>query len=276
VNGSINLQNIRMPVLDLALQSERATLPLFCGDDQQSEAEVSVALQLNIRGAANAARVDGTARILAADLHGPLNLTGVWDGNPPGALPRMLSMAASPWKTWRFDVSCATQGVVPLPDSGGNLTAQLRLAGDGASPEFIGSVRLTGVPAIAADTPLDTELFAVTFRETLPANPTIELAARGTLFEQPFTAHATGPLSHLIRFVVASPPLTSELVRGTLSREKPGATPYMPRLSFRMAAPIAVSVPLFEWAEIPAPPPAQSGSVTSVADGATTKEGVLR
>ncbi|HEX8312553.1 MAG TPA: hypothetical protein VF614_14620 [Chthoniobacteraceae bacterium] len=251
VRGTLGFENLRNLVLDLAVTSEAANIPVFraaptTASGHPNSLILTAALNLQVKGPASAAAVTGTATINGAAFQHSLDFGGLWNATEPNRLPPVFTLAEDPWARWQFDLTCRTAEPAKVA-SGGTLTTDLRLAGPGSA------VAVSGTAAFAE---LDMRVHSAPVKATgmlkIPAEQPylahLDAAARGTVFGEPYVLAATGAFSHPLRTITAEPPLTPELVQAELALPSaPTDLATAARFSLTIPQPLADSAPRFDW-----------------------------
>ena len=280
LTGLISLLNLSDPVLKLHAESSKTTIPLF---QQAATAplktggpKLSTQVDLQIEGPLSAASVHGTANLAALEMSDALDLSALWwDAGNFVLSPLFSAQAAAPWATWSLDIACQTAAPAPLSNSSGNASVDMHIGGTGNAPSLGGKIQLNGFQATAGSQTITVETATLTFKEDRPRNPTLELQASGTTFNEPFTAQVTGPLSHLIRSFNLAPPLSDALLMETLAGKKTAPPPAAPLPTITLRAPEALinNAAAEFWPPIPTPTdtaPDEAPTVSGATNPAST------
>jgi hypothetical protein len=227
-HGEIDLQNLRDPVLNLALQCSQAEakllpdwkLPSPLGLTPFSKRlglKAISALELQLRGPASKSTITGEVRVRELATEEPLDLQPLWSWSGPP--PAFFAWGNEPWSGCKLDLHCT---FVPFDDNNPGSqrwAGDLKITGTGAAPELAGRVAVGQFdPATGAWTedlradwsqlfvksngvPLRVTSGSATFKPGTPIDPTVDFAFAGTLHALPFHASIVGPLSHHIAFV---------------------------------------------------------------------------
>jgi hypothetical protein len=152
--GSIRLDKLLDPKLELVLKSPKATLPLFgttTSPETESKQGVSLtaALDLKIAGPSSAATVQGTAMPLSLQVGSVPDIGRLWDESTVVSLPAAFSFPAKPWTNWMFDVLCQSSSPAPMTSNTGTFSANLAVSGTAGSPALDGELRFSQVGARA-------------------------------------------------------------------------------------------------------------------------------
>lgn len=241
VTGEVDFTNLRDPALKLALTSARSEVPSGSG------LRMSAALTLGINGPGSAPLVTGEARLISLDAVPAPDLGPLLFGTEGVEMADVIDFPAGPWNGWSFDVACHSTAPLMLGRTAATASAELRLSGTAGDPVLVGSARILGLAGRIGQTPVTINEAAFDFRAGAPRDPSITLAATGSVLGETFTAHAVGPLSRLARFFVANPPLTDELLRAQFIS---GATIFQPQISLLSPAAQAGGVEVYAWAPI--------------------------
>lgn len=241
VAGEVDFTNFRDPLLKLALASARSEI------NGGSGLYAAVALSLGISGVSSAPSFTGEAKLLSlAAAPGP-DLAPLLLGEAPVEVDEVLDFPVGPWGGWNLDVVCRSEAPLPLGRTAATVSADLRVGGTVGDPVLVGAVRFAGLTGRIDATPVKIDEAAFEFRAGLPRDPSLTLAATGSVLGETFAAHAVGPLSRLARYFVATPPLTDEMLRAQLSS---GAAIFQPKMSLLSPAAQAAGVEVYDWAPI--------------------------
>jgi len=248
--GEIDFTNLRDPTLKLGVTSAKSRLRLFPAADGTGLA-TELALALQLAGPLSAGKISGDAKILAITPLGsdaepwPQLLFEDW----PGDLPPVLTFASAPWKAWQIEIRVSADKVEIGSQA---LSADLRLAGTGATLALVGRASLQSSPRhnfqLLHQATLD-------FREGFPASPVITAEASGTVSGEAFSLSLTGTLQHPIRVFACHPPLTENAIRQavngvTAARYFSGEN----RFSLLVPTELREGIDLAAWPEIEAAP----------------------
>ncbi len=243
--GEIDFTNLRDPLLKLSASSARTELTLL--PHHVPAARAGVGLKLEIIGPVSAPLVTGEAALLSLDARLSPNLAPLLSGEAIVHLPELLDFPAGPWNGWRFDIACRTPAPLALGKTTATVSTDLRLTGTASDPALVGTARVAGAPAWIDQTPVTVADAVFDFRANAPLDPSLLLTARGSVLGEPFTAHAVGPLSRLVRFFVCEPPLTDALLRAQLVT---GTAIFQPEITLLAPALQAGPVEIYVWAPI--------------------------
>ncbi len=187
IGGTIGFKNVRDPSLQLRLQSEHATFPIFGATDREPKVaspnlartwiqehggsrrivnftSAETSLDLTITGALSAVTVGGTSTITKLRLP---DVSELWRDSAELRLPPLLT-CAQPWNGWKLDVVCRTDSPVPLVGFDGNATVETRLSGTACAPRLSGKAQFSGLQ-IFTGPELDSRAEAtLTFHEDRP------------------------------------------------------------------------------------------------------------
>ena len=256
-SGLVDFSNLRDASLRLGVTSAQTELALF---RERAAIKARLALQLELEGPVSSALVRGTAQIHGLSVGG-FDVAAPWREPELPELPRAFGFDAAPFRAWRLDIAASTK-----PGGlDGAIEANVRIAGTGGEPALIGEVKFTNTsdsasrPVPSGTIMVELESATLLFREGLPRNPTLDLRANGSVFGEPFRAHAAGPITHLVRDIACAPPLSEATIHRLLAEPLIRAPAGEPRLSLRVPSIFAEGVEIHEWPEIETPPADGSG-----------------
>jgi len=244
----MDFANVRNPQLKLTVTSPRSAWQLFPA--AASSITATGKLQASIDGPLHSAAMTGATEITSLNLPRVPDVAPLWPGAPLEA-PRLVGIPVGIWSGWHlnFTVRSSQAPTLNLPGAIANIEAQL--SGTVAQPVLSGHVQFAGLPGRIGPRSVAIAQADFDFSAGRPRDPSLTLRALGSAYDQPFTVHAAGPLSHLVRFIETEPPLSEDLVRAELSGNGLPVT-------FMLLAPVAqaAAIEVFAWAPVNVAAPA--------------------
>ena len=256
-SGLVDFSNLRDASLQLVVSSGQTELTLF----ERSAISARLALQLLIGGPVSAATVRGTAQIHGLSVGG-FDVASPWREPQLPELPRAFGFDAAPFRAWHLDIAAST-GPGGLDSA---IEANVRIGGTGDAPSLVGQVKFTNTgdsarrPIPSGTIIVELDNATLVFRDGHPRNPTLDLRAHGSVFGEPFQAHAAGPITHLVRDIASAPPLSEATIHRLLAEPLIRPPAGEPRLSLRVPSIFAEGVDIIDWPEIVLAPADGSGS----------------
>ncbi len=263
-SGSIDFTNIRDTQLNLAVRSDDFQFRTFPGLKTAADENVAalLALDLRVAGAASAADVTGTARVKQLRPEGNWDLGTLWSGEPNSPLPPLVSYQTPPYSNWKLAVRTepeqptkeAPRDFASSGTGGGEVVANLHLAGTGAQPLLSGMVEITNAMAHVNGTELSIEAARLDFRAHAPRDPGIHLLAHSTVAGEPFFTLVTGTLTHPIRVIdAATPPLVALASASLTNQDRAPSAVFA--MDLNLPALLEIEVPVWPAITTPADPP---------------------
>ena len=221
VTGAVDISNPAAPVFDVALKSKDV---LVLRDDSiVVRAETDVAL----RGPLNAARVSGSVFVVQSRFQKdieilPLALPGKPKPVPAAvAKPMTVSFPNPPLRDWTFDVTVKTRENDPFLVRGnlarGKASIDLRLLGTGRAPYLTGAVSIDQFSATLPVSTLTTRRGLITFTESSPFQPRVEIEAESKVRQYLVIARIDGPASKPRLELESEPPLPQQEILSLLA-----------------------------------------------------------
>lgn len=269
--GEIDFTNLRDPALKLSMQSSQLRVPLFQGSGEVGlvPSELTISFDGQAEGVSSAATFRGAAKVQAAKFdHQTLLLAPARTAETtplPLHEPPVLAWRASPWASWRFEVSCQNDSEAPA--IAGMPALDLQLSGNGAQPVLNGYVQLKDKPLANGLTVSDG---TVSWRNNLAY---VDVRTTGRLLDQEFAAHFAGLLRSPLVFFEYEAPLTEETLRHAFADPFLTLGEFTSKLPFTLIVPAALigNVELHHWPviETPAVPAPETGTTPPTTAGTT-------
>ena len=257
LEGTVDFTNIRNPQLKLSATAPRSAWQLFPAS--ASGAMAIGKMQASIEGPLRSGVVTGAVEITSLELPPRIDLTALILGTATAA-PAVVAVPSGIWNDWRVDLAVRHPQAPTLNVPGAAAKLELQLTGTVDAPALSGRLSLLAWPGAIGPVAVTINEADVTFGAATPRDPSITLTATGAVHDVPFTAHAAGPLSHLVRFFAFDAPLTEPLLRAELAGQTAPS-------AFTLLAPIAQAAALevFAWAPFDAAAPAPAAPAAPAA-----------
>jgi hypothetical protein len=211
VSGSLTLEDLRNPVLDLAIAGDE----LLLHRDRDAMARANV--DLVVRGDATGGRVAGSVKLVDGRILRRLEITPLILA-PSGAGGQMMVFEPprvaipAPCDAWTLDVRItnATPFTMVGNIASGELVPDLTIGGTLGNPLLSGRVDIHGASACLPFTTLDVADGSISFHRHDPWVPHLDINGKARALEYDIVVHAYGPLSERNVMLRSEPPLSQE------------------------------------------------------------------
>jgi hypothetical protein len=210
MSGRVTFPKLTQPTLDLQLKADSVLVARNDTLTARADADLKAA------GPLVAATVTGNIAITNShflkniDLI-PIGLPGRPAPEPPAERPE-ISLAAPPFRDWKFDVAVKTKDPVRIRGNlaTGGAIADLKLTGTGLHPGLQGVVQMRNVEATLPFSRLEVSRGSLTFSPNDSMNPSVDLEGTSVIRDYTVRVYVYGSLSGPQAIFTSEPPLAQE------------------------------------------------------------------